>query len=90
LAGLHQVYDTRFGLDRFDWLFGPLPQNNRPVASNRWADFYAERRLLPQLRRAVDSGHLPPGLAADVERLTGRLPVLCGPRATPVAATRRC
>jgi fructosamine-3-kinase len=83
LAGLHQVHHARFGLDQFNGFFGPLPQDNRPVASHRWADFYAQRRLLPQLRRAVDSGHLPPALAADVQRLIGRLPALCGPEPYP-------
>jgi fructosamine-3-kinase len=41
LAWLHQVHDTRFGLASFDGFFGPLPQDNRPVGSNRWVDFYA-------------------------------------------------
>jgi fructosamine-3-kinase len=83
LARLHHVHHTQFGLDRFDNFFGYLPQDNRPVASNRWADFYAERRLLPQLRLAVDAGHLPPGVADGVERVTARLPELCGPEPRP-------
>jgi fructosamine-3-kinase len=83
LARLHQVHDTRFGLASFDGFFGPLPQDNRPVGSNRWVDFYTQRGLVPQLRRAVDCGHLPPGLAADVQRVIGRLPALCGPQPRP-------
>jgi fructosamine-3-kinase len=83
LATLHQVRGERFGLARFDGFFGPLRQDNRPVDSNRWADFYAERRLIPRLRSAVDSGHLPPYLAAGVEQLIGRLPALCGPEPRP-------
>ncbi|MGW5558813.1 fructosamine kinase family protein [Micromonospora sp. NPDC003944] len=83
LAALHQVYDERFGLEQFDGFFGPLGQDNRPVDSNRWTDFYAERRLLPRLKSAADSGHLPLELTGGVERLIGRLPVLCGPETRP-------
>jgi fructosamine-3-kinase len=89
LARLHQVHDERFGSslqagdEAFDGFFGPLHQDNRPVPTNRWADFYAARRLLPLLRTAVDSGHLPPALAAGVERLADRLPSLCGPPPRP-------
>ena len=88
LATVHQVRGDRHGL-AFDNCFGPLPQDNRAVASNRWIDFYAQRRLLPRLRDAVDSGHLSGDLAARVERLTsnlasGRLDSLAGPE--PVRA----
>lgn len=83
LAALHRVHQERFGLAQLNGFFGPFPQDNRPVASNRWADFYAERRLAPHLRRAVDSGHLPSGLAADLERIVRRLPSLCGPEPRP-------
>ncbi|WP_328652050.1 fructosamine kinase family protein [Micromonospora sp. NBC_00330] len=83
LASLHQVHEERFGLEQFDGFFGPLRQDNRPVASNLWVDFYGERRLLPRLKSAVDSGHLPLGLAVGVERLINRLPVLCGPETRP-------
>jgi fructosamine-3-kinase len=83
LAALHQVHDEKFGLQELDGFFGPLPQGNAPVPSNRWADFYAERRVIPHLRSAVDSGHLPRDLAADVERLVTRLPNLCGPEPRP-------
>lgn len=83
LAGLHDVADVTFGLAAFDGFFGPLPQSNRPVSSNRWTDFYAERRVLPNLRTAVSSGNLPSSLAHAVERLVGRLPSLCGTEPLP-------
>jgi fructosamine-3-kinase len=66
LAAVHQTGHERFGLDGPRGFFGPLPQDNRPVAANRWAEFYRERRLEPMLRVAVDSGYLPPALAAAV------------------------
>jgi fructosamine-3-kinase len=83
LAALHQVHAEQFGLELFDGYFGPLPQDNRPVASGTWADFYAERRVLPRLRSAVDSGHLPSDVAFGVERLVNRMPALCGPEPRP-------
>lgn len=83
LAALHQVRAQRFGLDLRGGFFGPLRQDNRPVPSNTWADFYAQRRVTPMLRAAVDSQNLPPDLAAKVERLTRRLPDLCGPEPVP-------
>ncbi len=83
LATLHHVHDGRFGLDDFNGFFGPLPQDNQPVTSNHWVDFYIERRVVPSLRSAVDSGHLPIDLAACTERLVQRLPSLCGPEPQP-------
>jgi fructosamine-3-kinase len=83
LAGLHQVRGEAFGLAEFDGFFGPLPQSNQPSASGTWAGFYAERRLLPSLRIAVDSGFLPAELARGTERVAARLPALCGPEPGP-------
>jgi fructosamine-3-kinase len=83
LAALHHVHRPEFGLGGARGFFGPLPQDNRPVPSNRWADFYLQRRLTPLLRAAVDSGHLPAGLAAGVGRVAARLPDLAGPDPRP-------
>jgi fructosamine-3-kinase len=82
LATLHRARDDQFGLDRAAW-FGPLPQDNRPVRNNRWADFYRDRRLLPMLAAAIGSGRLPAELIAGVERVAGRLPALIGPEPVP-------
>ncbi|MFC0629226.1 fructosamine kinase family protein [Kribbella deserti] len=83
LATLHDVQAETFGNAAFDGFFGPLPQDNRPVASGTWADFYAERRLVPRLREAVDEGNLPADLASGVEHLIRRLPSLGGPDPRP-------
>jgi fructosamine-3-kinase len=83
LAALHQAGHERFGLDGPRGFFGPLPQDNRPVPGNRWAEFFRERRLLPLLRAATDSGHLPPALAAGAETIAARLPDLAGPEPRP-------
>ena len=83
LAALHQAGHERFGLDGPRGFFGPLPQDNRPVPGNQWVGFFRERRLLPLLRTATDSGHLPPALAAGVEEIAARLPALAGPEPRP-------
>ena len=83
LARLHQVLGGVSGMPALDGFFGPLRLDSRPVVSGRWADFYAERRLLPILRRARDAGQVTPELAAAVERVAERLPRLCGPEPMP-------
>ncbi len=83
LAGLHQAHGETFGLAEFDGFFGPLPQRNQPSASGTWSGFYAERRLRPALRLAIDSGFLPAELARGTERVAARLPALCGPEPVP-------
>ena len=82
LATLHAVSGPAFGLQTNGY-FGPLPQDNTPVRPNSWATFYTERRLLPHLRLATDSGHLPATLAGRVTQLIGRLPALAGPEPRP-------
>jgi fructosamine-3-kinase len=52
------------------------------VPSDRWAEFYTERRVWPRLRSAVDAGHLPSDFAAAAEHLLQRLPP-CGPEPRP-------
>lgn len=80
LARIHQVKGGQFGLETSGF-FGPLYQDNTPASD--WPTFYAERRLVPGLRLAVDSGHMPPGLVRQVEELIVHLPGLCGPRVVP-------
>ena len=83
LAAIHQIHDTTFGLRDFNGYFGPLPQDNTPVSSNRWVDFYAERRVMPFLLAAIDSAQLPLDLASEVERVLRRLPEVAGPEPRP-------
>ncbi len=80
LARLHQLKGDHFGLETPGY-FGPLPQDNTPASD--WPTFYAERRLGPGLRLAVDSGNLPTTLMRQVEKVISRLPDLCGPKVTP-------
>jgi len=83
LATAHQARHARFGLGGGRGFFGPLPQDNRPVPADRWADFYLQRRLVPALRAAAGSGRLPADLAAGVDRIAARLPGLGGPEPRP-------
>lgn len=53
LAQLHRSTAPHFGWDK-DNFIGGSPQENAPL--NAWPLFFAQRRLLPQLRRARDSG----------------------------------
>jgi fructosamine-3-kinase len=55
LAELHRVTGTTFGLDH-DNFIGKLPQRN--TATAKWADFYRDHRIAPQLEIARELGYL--------------------------------
>jgi fructosamine-3-kinase len=80
LARIHQIEGEHFGLETQGY-FGPLPQDN--MSASNWATFYAERRLWPGLRLAIDSGNIPSNVIRQVEKLMARLPELCGPDVAP-------
>lgn len=82
LARVHAVTGPGHGWSS-DGYFGPLRLDNRAVSSGRWADFYAERRVLPWLRTATDAGQLPLELSRRVEAVVDRLPDLVGPEPVP-------
>ncbi|HEY0502117.1 MAG TPA: fructosamine kinase family protein [Lysobacter sp.] len=70
LAAQHAIGSERFGFKR-DGYCGPTPQ------ANAWMDdgwqFFAQRRLLPQARRALDAGHLRADDVDAVDALCARL-----------------
>jgi fructosamine-3-kinase len=70
LAALHGITEGRFGFER-DTVIGPLAQPNPWTAS--WRAFFRDRRLLYMGRVALESGHLPAGTLAELERFCGRL-----------------
>jgi fructosamine-3-kinase len=80
LARVHKKKWDRFGLESHGY-FGPLYQDNTPMSN--WAAFYAERRLRPGMRLAMDSGNLPSTLIPKLEKLISRLPDLCGADVPP-------
>ncbi|MGW7243649.1 fructosamine kinase family protein [Streptomyces sp. NPDC054804] len=85
LAALHAAGAPAFGAappdgPRDAWI-GLAPMRNEPGTD--WPRWYAEHRVLPYLRAAVDRGTLRPGEAAVVERVCERLPELAGPPEPP-------
>ncbi|MET9524288.1 fructosamine kinase family protein [Streptomyces coeruleorubidus] len=85
LAALHAAGAPAFGAPPpdgpADAYIGLAPMRNEPGAD--WPGWYAEHRVLPYLRRAVDQGTVRPGEATDVERVCERLPELAGPAEPP-------
>jgi fructosamine-3-kinase len=85
LAALHAAGAPAFGAPPpdgpADAYIGLAPMRNEPGTD--WPGWYAEHRVLPYLRRAVDQGTVRPGEATDVERLCERLPELAGPAEPP-------
>jgi fructosamine-3-kinase len=80
LALIHRTKWDRCGLETHSY-WGDLYQDNQPIAD--WPGFYRDRRLLPRLRMAIDSGHVPRSVAKQIEKLIARLPELCGPGVQP-------
>jgi protein-ribulosamine 3-kinase len=70
LAALHRHSAPVYGLDHHNYI-GRLFQSNTPHAT--WASFYANERLLPQMRDAIDAGLLQAGISGNFERLCARL-----------------
>ncbi|MDQ0988958.1 fructosamine kinase family protein [Streptomyces sp. V3I7] len=85
LAALHAAGAPAFGAappgGPKDAYIGLAPMRNVPGAD--WPRWYAEHRVLPYLRRAVDDGTLERREAAVVERVCERLPELAGPAEPP-------
>jgi len=80
LAALHRAGAPSFGLDH-DNFIGRLAQANKPLPT--WAEFYRERRLLPQLRLAVDGHRASAAMQRGFEKLLARLEELVGPAEPP-------
>ncbi|MFG1915112.1 fructosamine kinase family protein [Micromonospora sp. NPDC048898] len=71
LADLHRAGSATFGA-AWPGFIGSLPQDNTPTAGP-WSTWFAERRLVPYLRRSVDGGALTSADARLVEQVIGRL-----------------
>jgi fructosamine-3-kinase len=85
LAALHAAGAPAFGAPPpggpADAYIGLAPMGNVPGAD--WPRWYAEHRVLPYLRGAVDRGTIRPAETAVVERVCERLPELAGPAEPP-------
>ena len=98
LARLHAAGSEDFGAP-WRGFIASLPLDNTPTPPgqpanvtptkpqlsrwSQWPQWYASRRLLPFLRRAVDSGALRPADARLVEAVTDRIDSLAGPGEPP-------
>ncbi|MEU0071881.1 fructosamine kinase family protein [Streptomyces sp. NPDC006332] len=85
LAALHACGAPAFGAPPpcgpEDAYIGRAPMRN--TEGGDWPDWYAQHRVLPYLRLAVDAGTVRPAEAVVVEELCGRLPELAGPAEPP-------
>jgi fructosamine-3-kinase len=80
LARTHAAGADGFGAPWPGWIAG-LPLDN--AAGEAWPRWYAERRLLPYLRRARDAGTLSSADAGVVEAVIDRIDDLAGPPEPP-------
>lgn len=71
MARLHQTGNKTFGLT-YDNYIGSLPQQNGKY--DNWISFFIEKRIEPQLKRAIDAGILSGDIASKWNRLAGKLP----------------
>jgi fructosamine-3-kinase len=80
LAVTHSCHPAHFG-GAGDGYLGSLRLPNGPSAS--WPELYAEQRVGPALRVAVDRGRISVADAAGVQRALAVLPELAGPPEPP-------
>jgi fructosamine-3-kinase len=80
LARIHAVQADRFGLEIHSYL-GSLWLDN--TQDEDWVEFFRRYRLIARLKAAVDSGNLPLEFIPLVEKVSARLPELCGPEVAP-------
>jgi fructosamine-3-kinase len=90
LARLHGAGASGFGAPWPGFIASlPLPNDWHPPPSalpagaGAWADWYAAKRVLPYLRRAVDGGALSARDAATIDAVLARIPELAGPAEPP-------
>lgn len=81
LAATHAAGAPVFGSTDGDGWIGTLELPGGPWPS--WLDMWAEGRVLPYLRAAVDAGAIKAKDAYDVEKLLGDLDSLAGPPEPP-------
>ncbi|HEX7162197.1 MAG TPA: fructosamine kinase family protein [Trebonia sp.] len=87
LARMHAAGAPSFGAP-WPGYIASLPLDNTALDNTApgqadWASWYAERRLLPYLRRAHDDGVLSRAEVSPVESVIGRIGELAGPPESP-------
>lgn len=81
LAATHRAGSDGYGAP-WPGYIGSLPQPNDAV-SMTWAEFFAERRLRPHLRSAVEAGALSPADVSTIEAVLSRIDELAPPVEPP-------
>ena len=76
LAEMHQHHPTQFGGDGSPAFLGSVPIDGSPA--DTWAELWAEHRLRPLARHAVDARRLDPELARRVEAVADHIDQLAG------------
>jgi protein-ribulosamine 3-kinase len=70
LSGLHRSSNEKFGLDYNNYI-GSLPQDNQ--FHDDWISFFAEKRIEPMLKRAVDQNEIDKSQVNRFSRLYEKL-----------------
>ena len=84
LAVLHAAGAERFGTPWPGFIASlPLGDRSGDTGAGDWASWYADKRLLPYLRRAAGTGALDATDTSLVEEVISRITSLAGPPAPP-------
>jgi fructosamine-3-kinase len=84
LAVLHAAGAERFGTPWPGFIASlPLGDRSGDTGAGDWASWYADKRLLPYLRRAAGTGTLDGADTRLVEEVTSRITSLAGPPEPP-------
>jgi fructosamine-3-kinase len=83
LARMHASGARRFGAPRQGFIASLPLDNHGPGERGTWPGWYADRRVLPYLRRAADAGALGPAHVRAVEAVVARISELGGPSEPP-------
>jgi fructosamine-3-kinase len=90
LARTHGAGAESFGAP-WPGCIASLPLDNRPwPAARGWAEWFAERRIEPFLRRAADDGTFGPGDVRTVEAVMDRIGEIAGPAEPPARIHGDC
>ncbi len=69
LAALHKVTQPQFGLSENNYI-GSIPQSN--THADTWAEFYAQKRIMPLMQQALKQGKCAIGDVRSAEKLCNK------------------
>jgi protein-ribulosamine 3-kinase len=73
-ANLHKFHGAKFGFYEDNYI-GSNPQKNTPSKSeeNNWAEFYFNKRIMPQYQLAEQNGYATNELKKGIKKLEGKI-----------------